>query len=81
MNLIRLIAIAVVFWLLYRVILALISKGRRVESKQSPPLQSDTMVRCEVCGLHVPTNEALTKGGKYYCCEAHRDAAEGREQE
>ena len=74
MNLIRLIAIAVVFWLLYRAILAILSKTRRVEVKQKPPLESDTMVRCEVCGLHVPVNEALEKEGKYYCCEEHRDS-------
>lgn len=75
MNLIRLIAIAVVFWLLYRLILALLVKTKRPAVKQQTrQVDNDTMVKCEVCGLHVPQSEALEKSGKHYCCEAHRDA-------
>ncbi len=80
MNLIRLIAIAVIFWLLYRLILALLSKARQPARRDSPPLEG-TMVRCEQCGLHVPQEQALIKGDKYYCCEEHRDAADSWERD
>ncbi len=73
MNLIRLIAFAVIFWLLYRLILALLSKTSQ-PARRDAPLQEGTMVRCEQCGLHVPQDQALIKGDKYYCCEEHRDA-------
>ena len=73
MNLIRLIAIAVIFWLLYRLILTLLSKAKRPTTQQEQPSSDDTMVRCEQCGLHIPEREAIMKDGKTYCCEEHRD--------
>ncbi len=76
MNLIRLIAIAVLFWLLYRLILSLLSKTRRPTTHQPPSHDGETMVRCEQCGLHVPKNQAFESGGKYYCCEEHKDNAD-----
>lgn len=30
------------------------------------------MVSCAVCGLHLPQQEALTEGDRYYCCDDHR---------
>ena len=38
---------------------------------------SGDMVRCARCGLHVPTAEAVSAGGQWYCCEAHRQAGGG----
>lgn len=32
------------------------------------------MVSCARCGVHLPQSEALQKGGRSYCCAAHRDA-------
>lgn len=32
------------------------------------------MVRCARCGLHIPANEAVAAGNRWYCCEAHRAA-------
>ncbi len=76
MNLIRLIAIAVIFWLLYRLILTLLSKGRRPTVHPSAPREGEAVVRCEQCGVHIPQSQALKKDGKYYCCEEHRSAAD-----
>ena len=76
MNLIRLIAIAVVFWLLYRLILTLLNKAKRPSAPRQTPQQGEQMVRCEQCGVHVPRNGALERSGKFYCCEAHRDEAD-----
>lgn len=76
MNLIRLIAIAVLFWLLYRLILALLRKAQRPSVQQPPPQEGSPMVRCAHCGLHVPKNHAIEKDGKYYCGKEHRDATD-----
>ncbi|MEN8168672.1 MAG: PP0621 family protein [Pseudomonadota bacterium] len=77
MSLIRLIALAVIFWLLYRLILKLMSKAQRHTPRKEAPPSDGTMVRCERCGLHVPEKQALTKDGKAYCCEEHRDSGPG----
>jgi uncharacterized protein len=37
------------------------------------PLQA--MVSCATCGLHLPRDEALLLGDRYFCCEDHRRAA------
>ncbi len=80
MNLIRLIAIAALFWLLYRLILSLLEKARHTDLRRrstdidEEPDKGGIMVRCEQCGLHVPKGEALERDGKFYCCEEHRDA-------
>lgn len=70
---IRLIALAAIFWLLYRLILTLLSKAQPHAVRRTPPPGGDTMVRCAQCGLHIPQGEALLKDGKFYCCAEHRD--------
>ncbi|MCW8918517.1 MAG: PP0621 family protein [Gammaproteobacteria bacterium] len=78
MNLIRLLALAAIFWLLYRLILTLLSKGRRpAASDTSRPADATiaTVVRCAHCGLHVPQGEALKSGDRYYCSEEHKKEA------
>jgi uncharacterized protein len=35
---------------------------------ERPP---ETMVCCAHCQLHVPASEAVYRGDKAYCCEAH----------
>ena len=83
MNLIRLLAIAVIFWLLYRLILTLLSKGRRPAADTSRPANDAaiaTMVRCAHCGLHVPQGEALQNGDHYYCSKEHQEAAQRGEE-
>lgn len=34
------------------------------------------MVRCELCGVHLPQNDAVTGQRGSYCCTAHRQKAE-----
>ena len=70
---IRLIALAAIFWLLYRLILTLLNKARPPAVRRTPPPGGDTMVRCAQCGLHIPQGEALLQNGRFYCCEEHRD--------
>ena len=42
------------------------SASRHGESKHG-----EDMVRCGVCGVHLPTSEAVTSGGDYFCCKEH----------
>lgn len=74
MNLIRLIALAALCWLLYRLILSLLSKVQRPTRRHEAEPKGGAMVRCAQCGLHVPQVQALEKDGNYYCCTEHRDA-------
>ena len=43
---------------------------RRPQPKPEKP-QAENMVRCGVCGIHLPRSESLTSRGDYYCSEEH----------
>jgi len=77
MNLIRLIVIALVFWLLYRMIQRMLAKPE--SKKPASPRVGTDMVRCAHCGIHIPKNEALQSDRFYYCSEEHRQAGPHRE--
>lgn len=38
----------------------------------NPARPAETMVSCATCGLHLPRQEALVLGERYFCCEDHR---------
>jgi len=68
-----LIALVIVVYLLYR-------GARRVENQQ-PPTQSpaprdpgtpEDMVRCALCGVHLPRSESFISRGKFFCSDEHR---------
>ncbi len=69
MGIVRLITIALIIYLaitLYKRWAA--SQQKTAGTKKAG---NTTMVRCEVCQLHVPENEALQYRGKYYCSQKH----------
>lgn len=37
--------------------------------------EAEAMVRCKLCGTHVPARHALLEGDDWYCCQEHRDEA------
>lgn len=43
----------------------------------SPPAIPQAMVRCPVCGVHLPHADALVGRQGEYCSAAHRQQAEG----
>ena len=49
------------------------STPKRAAAKKSPPLQdgSESMVRCEHCGIHLPRSEAVLLGGRTWCSTEH----------
>jgi len=72
MGLIRFLAITFIIWLVIHLL-------RRVMFKPRPKpgggqtMKIGTVVKCEVCGLHIPENEAVIDEGQYYCSTEHRD--------
>ncbi|MCX4188304.1 PP0621 family protein [Methylophaga sp. OBS4] len=68
MRILVLLAIAL---LLYIIISNLLRKSGR------PPLSSgstESMVKCEHCGLHIVENEALKDNRQFFCCVEHLEA-------
>jgi uncharacterized protein len=43
------------------------------------PAAPELMMRCAVCGIHLPGSEARFAGGRVFCSDAHRDAGLARE--
>lgn len=64
-----------IFFVAIAVVVYVLLKSYR---KNSTPPQSQTqtedMVRCLQCGVHVPRSESVQADGKNFCCAAHRDA-------
>ena len=47
-------------------------KSLKPPAGESKSADSEAMVRCAQCGVHVPEKIALKSGEKYYCCDEHR---------
>jgi uncharacterized protein len=69
------------FWIV--VIFAAIWLWRRFKTPSTPrsqPRQQDEtqpMVRCAQCGVHVPRNHALSQDDRWYCSRAHLEQDQG----
>ncbi|MGB0722060.1 MAG: PP0621 family protein [Gammaproteobacteria bacterium] len=47
---------------------------------QAPPTDPDDperMVKCRVCGLHVPQSRAISRDGRFYCGTEHLEQDQG----
>lgn len=75
-----LIVAVLVWWHLLRKLLALGGKLSRAGSDAvragaadngHQPQPAQAMLPCQLCGLHVPHNEAFYWAGHAYCCAAH----------
>ena len=66
------IAVFIVVYLFLR------SYRRRVEA--APPADAakhgEDMVRCRICGVHLPKSEAVTSRGEIYCSKEHLQLAD-----
>ncbi len=53
---------------------------RRVKGKPpaaQPPVERSTRaVKCELCGLHIPEQEAVHANNHIYCCQDHANKAD-----
>lgn len=64
---VKLIILFIAIWFglrIYRLYQAKKNIGTRPENIQD-------MVSCDKCGIHIPANEALKSGNKYYCSQDH----------
>jgi uncharacterized protein len=50
------------------VVLTILKQRRPPSSKET---KTGTMVRCAICGVHLPESEAISSSGRHYCSEAH----------
>ncbi|MDH5407365.1 MAG: PP0621 family protein [Gammaproteobacteria bacterium] len=70
MTLIRILLIALVAWLILRMIKTRLD--RHTEHKKTQTDQIGAMVKCHHCGLHIPKQEAIESANHYYCSQEHR---------
>lgn len=74
-RLLLLILLVVAAWLIYQGIVGR-SKSRRAGDDEIVSRQEQIRA-CALCGLHVPESEGVRAGDRFYCCEAHRQQADG----
>lgn len=49
---------------------------RSNQQRSAAPDRPALMVRCAQCQLHLPQDQALRSGDRWYCCDAHRAAGQ-----
>lgn len=52
-------------------------RAREAARKPAPP-QLQNMVRCTVCGVHLPAIDAVAVRSGVFCCPEHHKQAAGR---
>jgi uncharacterized protein len=69
----KLLLLALAVWM----ILLLLKQYRRgSRPPHTPPrMESQDMVSCKECGVHLPKSESILKRGAYYCSKEHSDKA------
>lgn len=74
MGLIRLLIIAALIYLAWRVVKNLLSQAnsRDNSSPDSSSRDAQAMLKCAQCGVHVPAPEAFTHNGLHFCCQEHQ---------
>ncbi|MEQ1602094.1 MAG: hypothetical protein HOP04_09905 [Methylophilaceae bacterium] len=67
--------LAIAFWLL----ITILKRYRNSWNAPDEPLkkseQTELMVQCAHCGVHLPKSDSLLVNDQYYCCQAHADEA------
>jgi uncharacterized protein len=49
---------------------------RSTPNHASPSKLGEDMVRCSICGVHLPTSEAVTSRGDFFCSKEHLQLAD-----
>jgi len=68
-----LVALVIVAYLLFRGFRR--DAGMQDSARRSPSRDRsvpEDMVRCSVCGVHLPRSESFTSKGKFFCTDEHR---------
>jgi uncharacterized protein len=64
---VKLVVLLVLIWLGFR----LYNLIQKKPSNSSAKTIVQDMVCCEKCGIHIPVDEALKNGDKYFCSKDH----------
>ena len=64
---IKLIILAIIVWFGLRIYQTLQVK----KQGKTPARKAQDMVSCDNCGIHIPANEALKNGDKFFCSREH----------
>ena len=74
LGLLLLLILGLAIWFRYKA-------GRSAATRRDAPEPRaiEAMLACAHCGVFLPAGEVVAGGtGRPYCCEAHREAGEGR---
>lgn len=71
MGLIRLLIIAALIYIAWRVFRNLLSRSQQAGSPITSK-QQELMRKCAQCGIHVPDHEAFSHNGKHFCSQEHQ---------
>jgi uncharacterized protein len=64
----KLLLLALAVWLL---VFILGQYRRNIDRTVGRGPEAQDMVRCRVCGVHLPKSESVMVNGNHYCCEEH----------
>jgi uncharacterized protein len=64
---VKFIFLILAIWLGFRIYQTLQAKKEKKISSAQP----QNMVRCETCKIHIPVNEAIKSGDKFFCSKDH----------
>jgi len=72
MGLIRLLIIAALIYLAWRVVKNLLSQAGNRDNAPNSGQNAQAMLKCAQCGVHVPAPEAFTHNSLHFCCQEHQ---------
>ena len=71
MGLIRLLIIAALIYIAWRVFRNLVSRSQQADTPTTRQHQ-ELMRKCAQCSVHVPDHEAFSHNGKHFCSQEHQ---------
>lgn len=72
MGLIRLLIIAALIYIAWRVFKNLLSRSQQVDPPAANQQRQELMRKCAQCGIHVPDHEAFSHNGRHFCSQEHQ---------
>ncbi|MCK0155212.1 hypothetical protein MWU49_15965 [Alcanivorax sp. S6407] len=72
MGLIRLLVIAALIYIVWRVVKNLLASPRQANNPPTTGQQQQLMRKCAQCGVHVPDHEAFSHNGQHFCSMEHQ---------
>jgi uncharacterized protein len=65
----------------YLIVSRMRREGRPPQAPPPPsqPKVAEDMVRCSLCGVHLPRSESFTSRGQFYCTDEHRQLGARKE--